>query len=106
MRYGAGLIRLGGLLGVALLFLPAPRPAAPYVDGAPASLGSLCAVSTHITVAKVEKFSAEKRVVIYRKVADLKGQYPRDTIKHALGPTHGNKPDLLQSTQIGKTAII
>ena len=32
---------------------------------------------------QVEKFNREKGVIIYRKVRDLKGQYPKDRIRHA-----------------------
>jgi hypothetical protein len=63
-------------------------------------------MSSHITAVKIEKFSAEKRVLIYRKIADLKGTYPKDTIKHVLGPTHGANSDLLQQAEVGKSAIV
>jgi hypothetical protein len=63
-------------------------------------------MSSHIMAVKIEKFSAENRVLIYRKVADLKGMYPRQTIKHVLGPTHGNNPDILQQAEVGKSAIV
>jgi hypothetical protein len=106
MHTGRALLGLGWLGLLAMAVLLAPRPAEAYVDGGPATLGGMCSMSTHITVVKVEKFSEEKRVIVYRKVADLKGQYPRDLIKHALGPTHGARPDILQRAQIGKTAVI
>lgn len=108
MRSGRTVFGLGrlGLLALASLLWPPARQAEAYVDGGPSTLGGLCAMSTHITVVQVEKYSPEKRVIVYRKVADLKGQYPRDTIKHALGPTHGAQPDLLKPGQIGKTAVI
>ena len=78
--------RLGhlGLLAAAVL-LWTPRPAEAYVDGGPATLGGLCVMSSHIIAVKVEKFSEANRVLIYRKVADLKGKYPRDSIKHVFG---------------------
>jgi hypothetical protein len=103
MRSGRALLGLGSL---ALLFCSSPRPAEAYVDGGPATLGGLCAMSTHITAVKIENFSVEKRVLIYRKVADLKGKYPKDVIKHALGQTHGVNPDILQKAHIGKSALI
>src|SRR5262245_3893254 len=105
MHTGRAILGLGwlGLFAVGLLLWSPGRRVDAYVDGGPATLGGLCAMSTHITVVKIDNYSPEKRVIIYRKVADLKGQYPRETIKHALGPTHGVKPDLLQPGQIGKT---
>lgn len=93
------------LFAVAALFWT-PRPVEAYIDGGPATLGGLCAMSSHIMAVKIEKFSEEHRVLIYRKVADLKGKYPRDTIKHVLGATHGARPDILKQAQIGKTAIV
>src|SRR5262245_54246601 len=97
-------LRKLALLGLGLVFFAA-RQANAYVDGGPTTLGGLCAMSSHIMVARVENYSQEKRVIVYRKVADLKGSYPRATIKHALGPTHGARPDLLRPGQLGKTAV-
>src|SRR5262245_56316817 len=93
-----------GLLAVGLLLWPlGQRPANAYVDTPPTSLGALCDLSTHIIVARIEKFSPEKRVVIYRKVADLKGTCPTNVLKHPLGPLQG---PVLQQAEIGKTVII
>ncbi|MBL8800226.1 MAG: VCBS repeat-containing protein [Planctomycetia bacterium] len=63
-------------------------------------------MSSHIMAVKIENFSVEKRVLIYRKVADLKGKYPKDVVKHALGQTHGANPDILQKAHVGKSALI
>lgn len=104
MRSGSAFLALG-LLAVAILLRPA-APVAAYVDGGPMTLGGLCAMSSHIMVVRIENYSAEKRVIVYRKVADLKGQYPRDIVRHALGPTHGARPSHLQPDNIGKTALI
>src|SRR5262249_33988493 len=88
---------------VVFVLLPEQRQAYAYVDTPPTSLGALCEHSTHIIVARVEKFSPEKRVVIYRKVADLKGNCPTNVLKHPLGPLQG---PVLQQAEIGKTVII
>ncbi|HEX7898075.1 MAG TPA: HEAT repeat domain-containing protein [Planctomycetota bacterium] len=53
-----------------------------YITAPVQTLGALCG-STYITLVEVEKFNREKGVIIYRKVRDLKGQYPRDRIRHA-----------------------
>lgn len=103
MRAGR-LLALGWVGLLTMLF--GPWQAAAYVDGGPATLGGLCAMSSHITVVRIEHCNADKRVMVYRKVADLKGNYPRETIRHIFGPTHGTKPDLLQRAQVGKTAIL
>lgn len=83
-----------------------PQLALAYVDGGPATLGGLCVMSSHIMVVKVEKFSEQNRVIVYRKVADLKGKYPRDSIRHRFGASHGVKPHVFKQPEIGKTAII
>lgn len=107
MQLGQSRLNLGrlGLLVAAVLFWT-PRPAETYIDGGPATLGGLCVMSSHIMVVKIESFNEQNRVLIYRKVADLKGKYPRDTIKHVFGPSHGAKPEVLKQPQIGKTAIV
>jgi hypothetical protein len=99
-----GLGRLG-LLAAAVLFWT-PRPAEAYIDGGPATLGGLCVMSSHIMAVKIEKFSEANRVLTYRKVADLKGKYPRDSIKHVFGASHGARPEFLKDAEIGKTAIV
>ncbi|MBM4072441.1 MAG: hypothetical protein FJ271_26455 [Planctomycetes bacterium] len=94
-----------GLLATAVLFLT-PRPAESYIDGGPATLGGLCVMSSHIMVVKVDSFNERNRVLVYRKVADLKGKYPRGTIKHVFGASHGAQPAVLKEPQVGKTAIV
>ncbi len=103
-RKGVGLVLLG-LLAAAVLF-GFSRPAEAYIDGGPATLGGLCVMSSHIMAVKIEKLNAANRAVVYRKVADLKGKYPRDSVKHVFGPSHGAKPDLLKQAEVGKTAIV
>src|SRR6266699_3057327 len=71
---------LGLLAGAALLLWPA-RPVYAYVE-APHSLGLVINLSTNVMVVRVEK---EKRMIIYRKVRDLKGKHPTDVIRHNLG---------------------
>src|SRR5436189_6451162 len=99
-----GLACLGLFAAAALCCLP--RPAEAYIDGGPATLGGLCVMSSHIMVVKIEKCSEANRVLIYRKVADLKGKYPRDSIRHVFGASHGAKPEVLKQAEIGKTASV
>lgn len=101
-RLGLGQL---ALLAAAVWFWT-PRPAEAYVDGGPATLGGLCVMSSHIMVVKIEKFSEANRVLVYRKVADLKGKYPKESIKHVFGASHGAKPEFLKQAEIGKTAIV
>lgn len=104
LRLDLGVGRLGLIAAAVLCWTPGPGEA--YIDGGPATLGGLCVMSSHIMVVKIEKFSEENRVLIYRKVADLKGKYPRDSIKHVFGASHGVKPAVLKQAQVGKTAIV
>src|SRR3954465_5706514 len=94
-----------GLFAAAVLFRP-PPPAEAYIDGGPATLGGLCVMSSHIMAVKIEKFSEANRVLIYRKVADLKGKYPRDSIKHVFGASHGAKPDFIYTLEIDDTLLV
>ncbi len=69
---------------VALLTLPGPAPA--YIDRPP-TLGRLIRYdASDIAVFRVEKVSKEKGVIIYEKVADLKGKYPTEQIRQAIDP--------------------
>jgi hypothetical protein len=86
-----------GTIGwLVLLFLPGVRAQA-YITAPVTTLGQLCG-STHVTVVQVDKVSKEKGVVIYRKVKDLRGKYPRDTIKHVFDlkntPAHKGPGDV------------
>jgi hypothetical protein len=85
------------------------------------TLGQLCN-STYITVVRVDKVSKERGVIIYRKVADLKGKYPRDTIRHVFDlkntPQHKGSGDVpvrpdekdwkyaVNWAEPGKTAVV
>jgi hypothetical protein len=71
---------MGRALGLLLCLLATSADA--YITAPVQTLGQLCG-STYITLVQVEKFNREKGVIIYRKVRDLKGQYPRDRIRHA-----------------------
>src|SRR6516225_4968523 len=86
-------------LGVAVRPLPA------YIDAAP-TLGRIIRESSAIAVLEVVKVSPEKRVVVYRKVADLKGQ-SSDEAKHQLTDgLHPREPKLiLDWAQPGKRAV-
>jgi len=92
-----------------------------YITHPVQTLGQLCN-STYITVVRVEKVSKEKGVIIYRKVQDLKGKYPRDTIRHVFDlkntPQHKGSGDVpvrpdekdwkhaIQWAEAGKTAVV
>ncbi|HJZ91423.1 MAG TPA: DUF1549 domain-containing protein [Gemmataceae bacterium] len=64
---------LTGLAAVCLL-VAWPRPAAAYIDFRPPTLGDLCRQATHIYVVKVDKVSAERGVIIFKLLEQLKGK--------------------------------
>ena len=66
-----------------VLTLTAP-PARAYVE-APHTLGRVCHESTNIVLVEVAKVNAEKGLIIFKKLEDLKGKHPRDEIKHNIG---------------------
>ena len=82
-------------------------PASAYVE-APMSLGAVITQSTNVVLMKVEKVDKEKNLIIYRKVADLKGKHPTEVIKHQIG-RGGFHPREWQITmewaEVGKTAV-
>ena len=72
----------------ALLFAAAPVARA-YIDVCP-TLGRIIMESREIALVEVEKAHREKRIVIYKKVEDLRGHFPDGPIRHQL--TDGHPP--------------
>ena len=72
----------------ALLLAFAPRARA-YIDICP-TLGRIILESSNIALIEVEKTHREKRIVIYKRVADLKGELLEGPIRHQL--TDGHPP--------------
>src|SRR5262249_38979512 len=72
-------------------------------------LGELLPMATHILVMRVEKVDREKNIITYKKVEDLKGKHPTDTIQHEIGK-NGFHPREWQYTmkwaEVGKTAVM
>jgi len=59
-------------LAAAFLLAVYPQPAEGFIKRPPPTLGDVCRQATHIHTLKVEKFSAEKGVIIFRSVEELK----------------------------------
>lgn len=92
-----------------------------YITSPVQTLGQLCN-STYITVVRIEKVNKEKGIIIYRKVSDLKGKYPRETIRHVFDlkntPAHKGSGDVpvrpdekdwkhaIAWAEPGKTAVV
>src|SRR5262249_30316441 len=77
-----------------------------YIDSAP-TLGRIVNEASHIVVLQVEKVSKEKSVVIYRKIADLKGSDPSSRVKHQIRDDLNPRAyqTILQWAEPGKIAI-
>ncbi len=95
--------QLSGLL-IALWALPTPARA--YFDACP-TLGGVVNASTNIVVLQVEKVSKEKRVIIFKKVADLKGRHNTEQVKYHLtdGLHLGEPKVILDWAEPGQVAI-
>ncbi len=78
-----------------------------YVE-APYSLGQVCHEASHIVLLEVARVNAEKNLVIYKKLKDLKGKHPTEEIKHNIG-TRGFHPREWQTVKdwaaAGKKAV-
>jgi hypothetical protein len=92
-----------------------------YITHPVQTLGQLCQ-STYITVVRVRKVDRAKGVITYQKVHDLKGKYPRDTLRHVFDlkntPQHKGAGDVpvrpdetdwkyaVRWAEAGKTAVV
>jgi HEAT repeat protein len=89
---------------VALALIAAPVHG--YVDVSP-SLGWIIKDATAITVFQVDKVSLEKKAILYKKVADLKGFFPDAEVRHHVAEGfHPREPKIvLDWAEPGKLAI-
>jgi HEAT repeat protein len=67
----------------ALAALAAARQASAYVE-IPYTLGRVVQESTNIVLMEVTKTNKERRLIYYKKIADLKGKHPSETINHQI----------------------
>lgn len=87
-------------LPVAVLALAAglPPPAEACITVPVPTLGAAVADSTYATVVRLEKVSVEAGVIVYTKVRDLKGKYPREKVRHVFDlkniPQHKGSGDV------------
>ena len=74
------------------IFLWTPTHSWAYLEVSPIvpTLGRVVNQSTRITVLQVDRVSREKQIIIYKKVADLKGKDSDELVKHKL--TDGYHP--------------
>src|SRR5688572_14667290 len=95
------------LLRAAVVLCALPSSAHAYIDTCPA-LGKIINDATNIVVMQVEKVSLEKRVIVYKKVSDLKGAHPGEQFKHQITDgIHPREPKtIIDWAESGKTAIL
>src|SRR5947199_8665249 len=92
---------------VGAMFLVA-TPARAYVE-APYTLGRILNESSNVILMRVEKVDKERNLIIYRKVKDLKGTHPTDTIKHNIGHAGFNPREwqyAMEGAQVGNLAVM
>jgi len=95
------------LLAASALLLWGPE-APGYVE-APFTLGRIINESRYVLLMRVEKVDRGKNLIIYRKVRDIKGTHPGETLKHNIG-TRGFHPrewqNIMKWAQVGKLAVM
>jgi len=75
---------------------------------APYPLGKVIRDSTNILVLRVEKVDKEKNLIVYRKVRDIKGTHPGETVKHHIGRFgfHAREwRNIMAWAEVGKSAL-
>ncbi len=98
---------LGATILLAAVVIPA-RQASAYVEIV-YPLGRVIQESSNIVIIKVDKVDKEKNTIIYRKVADLKGTHPGETIKHMIAHNGFNPREwqiVMQWAEPGQIAIM
>jgi hypothetical protein len=96
------------VLLAALCWHGAYQPAQAYIE-APHSFGAVVAQSSHIFLMRIESVDRDKKIIIYRKVQDIKNKHPVDVIKHNLSNA-GLRPNeakiALDLAEPGKLAVM
>jgi hypothetical protein len=92
----------------ALCWQWAAQPGQAYIEAAH-SFGAVVTQSSHIFLMRVESVDREKKVVVYRKLQDIKGKHPVEIIKHNLSNA-GLRPTewktALDLVEPGKLAVM
>ena len=106
------LLTSAAALAVLLTTWPAPA----YIKAPPRTLGSVCLESDHVCVLKVEKVDAEKGVIHFKHVDQLKGKHGGGpVVKHLIKPDLGEMGErskanaakiILDAAAEGKTAVM
>ncbi|MCY3023716.1 MAG: VCBS repeat-containing protein, partial [Planctomycetota bacterium] len=101
-------LSLGSLLAALVLVAWFSQPTNAYIEAA-YTLGKVMVESTNIVVLTVESVDKQKNIIIYRKIRDLKGTHPGETVKHNIGQG-GFQPrewqNIMAWAEAGKTAVM
>jgi hypothetical protein len=98
---------LSRILFVALPFFLFAAPARAYIE-VPHSLGRCVHESTHIVLVELTKVNQEKGLLIFKKVADIKGKHEGDEIKHNIGKRGFHEREwknVMAWAEVGKKAV-
>jgi len=95
------------LLWVMILLAWPAVPAQAYIDVAP-TLGAVLKDSTGICVLQVDKVSRERKVIIFKKLADLKGTHPGEEVRQQItdGIDPGEAKFVLDWAEPGQIAVL
>lgn len=99
-------MRLRPLLALAAVLVVTGRAPA-YVE-APMSLGAIVAQSVIVCSMVVTKVDKQQNLIVFQKVADVKGKHPQDVIKHNIGRgglRPGEWQEIMNWAEVGKPAI-
>src|SRR5204863_7825315 len=78
-------------LVAALLIHALPQPSHAYIEAAH-SFGAVVTQSSHVFLMRVEAVDREKKVIVYRKLQDIKNKHGQDVVKHNFNQP-GLRPD-------------
>ncbi|HJZ89564.1 MAG TPA: YdjY domain-containing protein [Gemmataceae bacterium] len=95
------------LLVPALLWLLAAAPAPAYIE-APHTLGRCVHESTNVVLVELSRVNKEKNLLIFTKVADIKGKFPSQEIKHNIGQRGFHEREwknVMAWAEVGKRAV-
>jgi len=95
------------LLAATLPLLLLTSPARAYIE-APHSLGKCVQDSTAIVLMEVSKINTEKNLIIFKKLADIKGKHPVEEIKHNIGKKGFHEREwknIMAWAEVGKKAV-
>jgi hypothetical protein len=94
-------------LPIFLLLGLSVKPAHGYIE-IPYTLGRCVAESSNIVVIELSRINKDKNLLIFKKIADLKGTYPHNEIKHNIGKRGFHEREwkaVMEWAEVGKKAV-